>query len=327
MDLKKELEKRADIFNKQMRNHLQDGHPKNLYDAAKHLPFAGGKRLRPVLSMVSCEATGGSNEKVMPLAVAMELIHSFTLVHDDIMDKADLRRNRPTVQVEYDEPTAILAGDLLFTKGFEILQELEVSASVLKRIEKKFINLILRICEGQQLDMDFEDESTVTEEEYLEMINRKTALFFQFAAESGGIIGGGTPSQVKGLKEFGKNLGMAFQIQDDYLDMSSDAKTLGKDIGNDIRNGKKPLIVVHSLNNAYGEDKDFLKKTLGNKKASNRDVEKVFELFKKIGSIEYAKKTALEYNKKAKQRLKILDDSKAKKILLKLADFSIERQK
>jgi geranylgeranyl diphosphate synthase type I len=175
--------------------------------------------------------------------------------------------------------------------------------------------------------MNFEKRENVGEEEYLEMILKKTAFLFMFAAEGGAIAGGGTSEEIKGLKEYGKSLGLGFQIWDDYLDISSDEETLGKDIGNDIRNGKKTLIAVHSFNHAVSSDRKILQKIFGNKSASEQEVKKVFELFKKNKSIEYAKNTALNYSAKAKKALDVLKDSDAKQILMDLADYSIRREK
>jgi geranylgeranyl diphosphate synthase type I len=157
--------------------------------------------------------------------------------------------------------------------------------------------------------MEFEKRHNVTEKEYLEMIRKKTAYLFMFSAEGGAVICGGRNEEVGALKRYGESLGLAFQIHDDYLDMSSDEKILGKDIGNDIRNGKKTLIAVHALNNAVGEDKQLLKRLCGNKNASEKDVRSVFDLFNKLKSIEYAKNVAIKYNKDAKNALRVLDDS------------------
>ncbi len=327
MDLKQELNKRADFFNQQLEKFLSNGQPETLYDAARHLPLAGGKRLRPCISMLSCEAVKGDIIKVMPLALALEIIHNFTLVHDDIMDKSKIRRNTPTVHIKYGEPAAILAGDLLFTKAFEAMHQITSDCTIFKNIEYGFIDCIREICEGQQLDVEFEQRKTIKEEEYLEMILKKTAVIFMFSAEAGAILGEGTKEQTNALNEYGKTLGLAFQIHDDYLDMSSSLDTLGKDIGNDIRNGKKTLIAVHSLNNATGEDKKTLEKIFGNQKATEKEVKQVYNLFKKTGSIEYAKKTAENYCNKAKKTLEILEDSDSKQILLALADYSIKREK
>jgi geranylgeranyl diphosphate synthase type I len=327
MDLKYELKKRTDIFNNELENYLKNGYPKTLYDAARHLTMGGGKRLRPAISIISCEAVFGNIKNVMPLAISIELIHNFTLVHDDIMDKSKIRRNIPTVHNKYGEPTAIIAGDLLFTKSFEAIHDFQGKPSIFKKINYKLVDSIREVCEGQQLDMEFEKRNNVTEEEYLEMIQKKTSALFMLAAEGGSITGGGTNNENKGLRNYGKYLGLAFQIRDDYLDMSSDVNTLGKDIGNDIRNGKKTLIAVHSINNASVKNKNIINKIFGNIRASQDEIEKVYNLFNEIGSVDYAKNTAFKYCDKAKKAINILKNSEAKKVLIDLAEYSIIREK
>jgi geranylgeranyl diphosphate synthase type I len=327
MDIENELKKRADFFNTQLEKFLRNGNPKTLYDAARHLPLAGGKRLRPCLAMIACESVEGDVTRVVPLAISLELIHNFTLVHDDIMDKSKLRRNIPAVHIKYGEPTAIIAGDLLFTKAFESMHGTMGDPSIFKNVEFGLIDCIREICEGQQLDMEYEQRKIVSEDEYITMILKKTAVFFMFAAEGGAILGGGTHEQANALNEYGKNLGLGFQIWDDYLDISSDEKTLGKDIGNDIRNGKKTLIAVHSFNRAAGNDKKLLERIFGNQKATDPEIKQVYDLYKKLGSIDYAKKTAMNYCDKAKKALNSISDSNAKQILLVLAEYSIKREK
>jgi geranylgeranyl diphosphate synthase type I len=327
LDLKMELEKRASFFNKQLEIFLSEGNPEELYDAARHLPFAGGKRLRPVIAMISCEAVNGDIMRVIPLAIALELIHNFTLVHDDIMDKSKLRRGLAAVHIKYGEPTAIIAGDLLFTKAFQSMHDIIGDLSVFKNVEYGLIDCIKEICEGQQLDMEFEKRNDVTEEEYFNMIRKKTAVFFQYAAEAGAILGGAEKEQSYMLNQFGLDLGLGFQIWDDYLDISSDEAILGKDIGNDIRNGKKTLIAVDSLNKAKGEDKKFLNKIFGKKDATEKEIEQVYKLFERLGSIDYARKIAIKYCNKAKKSLEIIIESDAKSILKALADYAVKRKK
>jgi len=327
MDLKKELGKRREFFNKQLEKFLSNGHPEELYNAARHLPLAGGKRLRPILSMLSCESVNGDVVNVVPLSIAIELVHNFTLVHDDIMDKSKLRRGLSSVHKKYGEPTAIIAGDLLFAKAFESIHATTVDLKSFKNVEYGLIDCIREICEGQQMDMDFEKRKIVTEDEYIEMIRKKTAVFFQYSAEAGAILGGGTKDQTNALNEYGSDLGLGFQIWDDYLDISSDEKTLGKDIGNDIRNGKKTLIACHCLNNAEGENKKTLEKIFGNQNATDEDVKKVYNLFKEIGSIEYAKKIATDFCKKAKQAIEMLPDTDAKKIMIDLVEYATFKRK
>lgn len=327
MDVQSELKKRAQTFNTFWQRYLQNGEPATLYHAVRHLPLGGGKRIRPVMSMITCESVGGSSKKTYPFGAALELMHNFTLVHDDIMDKSTLRRNIPTVHIRFGEPTAILAGDFLFARSFEALHDLKVPCSLFQHLEKQLIRCVLDICEGQELDVEFEKQKIITENQYRGMIAKKTGVLFELAAGGGAMIGGGNTKEVNGLKNYGMALGLAFQIWDDYLDMSSDETTLGKDIGNDIRNGKKTLIAVHSLEHATGKQKQLLDSVFGNRTASNEEVKKVFRLFQQLGSIEYARKTALAYNRKAKDALRVLKNTEAKTLLQDLVDFSIQRNK
>ena len=327
MILKNELQKRTDYFNDYWQKYLEIDVPENLYKAARHLPLAGGKRLRPFLVSISCESVSGDGLKSIPFGAALEIMHNFTLVHDDIMDKSKLRRNLPAVHIKYGEPTAILAGDFLFAKSFEAMHDLDVDLKTFKELEMGLIDCIIDICRGQQLDIEFENKKEISEEQYLDMIEKKTGVLFRLAARGGTIIGKGSEREINALTNYGMYLGLAFQIWDDYLDMSSDEETLGKDIGNDIRNGKKTLIAVHSIQNAGGENKKILDNIFGNLKASESDVRKVYSTFDQIGSIEYAKNTAINYNKKAKQKISILKESQAKQLLIDLVDYSIQREK
>ena len=327
MDLKTELEKRYDSFNGYLQKYLPEGEPADLYNAARHLTLGGGKRLRPCMAMLACESVFGNIECVMPFAAALEIIHNFTLVHDDIMDKSDLRRNLPAVHIKFGEPTAILTGDFLFAKSFEAMHDLSVDLSMFKELDYSLVECVLDICEGQQLDIQFEQRKMITEEEYNNMVRKKTAALFELAARGGATIGGGNQDEINAFTDYGIHVGLSFQIWDDYLDISSDEKTLGKDIGNDIRNGKKTLIAVYSLQNATGENEKSLNEVFGNRNASDDDIKQLFTLFKEMGSIDYARNTALNYIKKAKDALNILRDSEAKEILKGLADYSTKREK
>lgn len=327
MDLKKEISNRAEVFNKELDRFLIIEKPEDLYDASRHLPMAGGKRLRPVLSMLACEAMGKDKMDVIPFALAVEIIHNFTLVHDDLMDKSTLRRNLTTVHIKYGEPTAILAGDLLFVKAFEALETYPDDIKVFRKLNNHLIRSVIEVCEGQQLDMDFENRSSVSEDEYLEMIEKKTSALFRISADGGALIGGASQKIIDAMNIYGTTLGLAFQIRDDYLDMSSDAATLGKDIGNDIRNGKKTLIAVHALSHARGKDKEILSSLFGKAGASESEIQQVHQVFKNTGSIEYAADKAKKYSNIAIEKLDVLDDSPAKQILKELAIYSMTREK
>ncbi len=325
MNLKNEIETRILRFESYWKRFFPQHDPAVLYQAAAHLPSGGGKRLRPFIAMVSSESVSGESSDTLPFAAALELIHNFTLVHDDIMDKSVLRRNVETVHMKYGEPTALLAGDLLFAKAFEAIHELSVEYSVFKELHAGLVKAVVDVCEGQQEDMEFEKRKIVTEQEYLSMISKKTAVLFNLAARGGGIIGKGSAEEVHALSEYGLYLGLSFQIWDDYLDLSSDEETLGKDIGNDIRNGKKTLIAVHALNHTDTSQKKLLHQIFGNPQATEDEVHAVFSLFQQLGSVNYAKTTAHSYTTKAKQALKKLKASSARDILSSVADYSIRR--
>lgn len=327
MDLQNELEKRAVLFNTYWQRFLQIKQPAILYQATQYLPLAGGKRFRPFLTMVSCESVSGDPEKALPLAAGLELIHNFTLVHDDIMDHSVLRRNLPAVHVKFGEPAAILAGDMLFAKAFEAVLSTSLDFPIFKQLQQGFIDCIIAICEGQQLDMEFEVRKTVTEQEYLEMISKKTGALFELSAKGGGLVGGGNPKEVAALQTYGMTLGLAFQIWDDYLDMSSTKSTLGKDIGNDIRNGKKTLIAVHSLTHATGKQKKLLDDCFGNRDASEHDIAMVYDLFQELGSVAYAHQRAMQFVSQAKEAISVLEQSTAKDLLHQLIEYTIQREK
>ena len=327
MDLQNELVKRATMFNSYWQRYLQRKQPTMLYEASQHLPLGGGKRIRPFLTIVSCESICGDSQKALPFAAGLELMHNFTLIHDDIMDHSLLRRNLPAVHVKFGEPAAILAGDLLFAKSFEAVLGTSVDFPTFKHLQQDFIDCVVAICEGQQLDMDFEKRKTVTEQEYLEMISKKTGALFELAGKGGGLIGGGNPQEVAALKTYGMCLGLAFQIWEDYHDMSSKTTTLGKDIGNDIRNGKKTLIAVHSLAHATGKQKALLDDVFGNHEASEHDVQKVYDLFKDLGSVEYAQQRTTHFVNQAKDALSILKPSDAKELLYQLIEYTVQREK
>jgi geranylgeranyl diphosphate synthase type I len=208
-----------------------------------------------------------------------------------------------------------------------VLYNFSGDLSIFKKMNHKIVESIREVCEGQQLDMEFEKRNNISEEEYIEMIQKKTSSLFMLAAEGGSIASGGTDKENEGLRNYGKYLGLAFQIRDDYLDMSSDVNILGKDIGNDIRNGKKTLIAVHSINNASGSNKKLIEKIFGNNKASQEEVKKVYNLFQEIGSVEYAKNSAYNFCDKAKKSINILKGSDPKNILIDLAEYSIQREK
>lgn len=300
--------------------------PQKLQDASKHLIKAGGKKIRPSLVLLSSEAVGGRMEGALKTAAAVELIHTFSLIHDDIMDEDEMRRGKPSVHTLWGEPMAILAGDILFSLAFELVAQTHDEDIPSKRVIRALntvVDACIKICEGQACDMGFENKFDVKESEYMNMIYKKTAALIAAATKSGAILGGGTEEQIAAFQEYGRLIGMAFQIQDDYLDVVSDEEHIGKPVGSDIMEGKMTLMVVHTLSSASKQDKKALLSILEND--GDENVQKAIDIFEKYGSINYTRDIALENVQKAKELLNIVPDSPAKESLYLLADFVLQR--
>ena len=287
--------------------------PNNLQEASIYLTKAGGKMLRPALSLITAEAVGGQKENALKAGSAIELIHTFSLIHDDIMDDDDMRRGMPSVHKVWGEDVAILAGDTLFSKAFEINNALAAVSDA-----------CVKICEGQALDMGFENRFDVTEDEYMEMIFKKTGALIAAATKVGAIMGGASDEVIDAMYEYGRLIGLAFQIQDDYLDLASDEETLGKPIGSDIGKGKMTIIAINGLSSA-GDDSEKLLEILKDENNSQADIDLAIEILTKCGAIEYARNLAQDSVDQAKEVLEILPDSSSKQVLSDIADFVLER--
>jgi len=316
---------------------IPEKEPRDLYEASRHYPLAGGKRVRPFVVLTAAEAVGGDPELALYPAAAVELLHNYSLVHDDIMDMDELRRGRPTVHKIWGINMAILAGDLLFSKVFEAISLTPVKPEKVVRILGVISRVSNELCEGQAMDIEFETLDEVSVEEYLEMIRGKTGALFEGSAVVGGIVGTDREDYVEALRRWGRNVGMAFQIWDDVLDLTAEEGKLGKPVGSDIRKGKKTLIVSHFFQNASEKDKIKFMKVFGKYAGDVKDdalihdnvreaVEEAIELLKKYGSIEYASNYAKNLVKEANKALKILPESSARKDLELLAEFLVERE-
>ena len=218
--------------------------PYGLYEPIEYTLAAGGKRVRPQLAMIASQLFGGKDEEVLPAALALEVFHNFTLLHDDVMDKADVRRGRPTVHVKWNENTAILSGDQMLIEAYKLLAG--VPADKLPRVLQLFNKMATEICEGQQYDVDFESQEHVTIDEYLKMIRLKTSVLLANALQTGAYIAGADEQAQEALYQFGINIGLAFQIQDDILDVWGDPKTFGKAVGGDISCNKKTFVYLEA---------------------------------------------------------------------------------
>ena len=329
MDVMKEIAQGAKRVDVSLLKYLEVGKYEKLRKAIRHYPEAGGKRLRPLMAISVAEAVGKKGEDAIPFGCCLEIIHNFTLVHDDVMDEDPMRRGRPTVHVLYDVPTAIIAGDALFALAFKVLATTPVDGERLRRLLESVSDTIYLVAEGQQMDIDFESRTDVTVEEYMEMVEKKTAVLFACAAEGGAIIGGGTEDQIQDMYEYARLSGIGFQIWDDVLGLIADEKVLGKPVGSDIRNGKRTLIAVHALEKlgAKGKKEHAQElKAFGNPKATDAQVKKVIALFQEQGSIQHGKEVALDYARRAKEKLGCLPESREKQLLSDVVDFSVGRE-
>jgi len=333
MKLQEALNVFQKMFNKYIDVFFPDNlSPRDLYSASKHLLKSGGKRLRPFLVFQSCKIVGGDVENIMPAAISIELIHNFTLIHDDIMDRDEFRRGVPTVHMLWGVPLAILAGDLLFSKAFEIFFECSRSSKIdcMRIIEsaKKLANAITIVAEGQAMDISFEGKlfsGLITEKDYFDMIYKKTATLIKTSCEIGGLLGMGDSESIKALSTYGENIGMAFQMHDDILGVIGDEKILGKPVGSDIRDGKCTLVLLHAAKNCDENQKMVLLKYYGKKDLTASELNEVLSVLREVGSIDYVSSLARKYISLAKNALNTFLDSEDREILIEFADYIIQR--
>lgn len=275
-----------------------------LYEPIEYILRDGGKRIRPRLAILAGELFGGQIGQIMPSAVAVEVFHNFTLLHDDIMDNASTRRGRDTVHVKWDENRAILSGDAMMIMAYRILagSEPDKLASLLAIFNKAAIE----VCEGQQLDMEFEKEAAVTIAQYTNMIRLKTAVLMAGAMQMGAVAAGASTAQCEAMYRYGENLGMAFQIQDDILDTYGDSATFGKNIGGDIAEGKQTFLKITAVSLACSADCDVLSKS--------REYNVVRAIYDKYNVLSVAQKAVEQYFVAASKELAAFDSQKNKKL-------------
>ena len=296
---------------------IEKNSPAGLYDPMKYVLSGGGKRIRPMITILSCEAFGGTFEDSIDAAVAMEILHNFTLVHDDIMDNADTRRGEPTVHKKWDINTAILAGDGLLGLAYRSL--LRTDTPHIGEITKAFTEGMIDVCEGQSFDKEFELRDDVNIDEYLMMIGMKTSRLLETCAVIGVLIAGGKSNDVETMKNYAENIGMAFQIQDDLLDITADEKEFGKKIGGDILEGKKTYLLLNALAKADDPAQTALLKRVVSKNGAIpvtvEDIPSVKELYSSLGVIDDTHSQVEFYTEKAGKYLNRIPDSESKIML------------
>ncbi len=306
---------------------VRGGQPKELGDACAYVLGGGGKRLRAVLVLLSCEAAGGRARDAMHAGAAIEIMHNFTLVHDDIMDHAPTRRGKPTVHVRWDLNHALLVGDVLL--GLAYREFLRTRAGDMPRLLSLFTTGVIEVCEGQALDLTFGGRATPTMSRYFQMIERKTGRMISLATEIGALIGRGSPSQVHALREYGHYLGRAFQLQDDRLDVTAEEAEFGKIIGGDIMEGKRTYLLLSAVRRARGRDLRLVRAVLrgGGRTIGRRDslIPAVTAIYRRYGILADADRLIRRNTERATAALAPLPASNARTTLAWLARALVHR--
>jgi geranylgeranyl diphosphate synthase type I len=333
------VDSRRSLVDAALQEELPLAEPERLYEAARSIIVAGGKRLRPTMVLLVAEALAdveplseeyrsfpalsGPPVDVMAAAVSIEIVHSFTLIHDDIMDDDEMRRGVPAVHEAYDDATAILAGDTLYSKGFETLLKTGAEPARNMAAIQMLAETCTRICEGQSMDVGFEGRSDVLQDEYTDMIERKTAVLYAAAAAVPAMVLGADDDTAEALYEYGRSVGQAFQIQDDVLDLTASSETLGKQRGSDLVEGKRTLITLHARD--QGVDVDGLLATEDPDAVTEDEIEAAVAELNRAGSIDFARERAQELVTLGKDHLEVLPDNEAHDTLAALADYLVER--
>jgi geranylgeranyl diphosphate synthase type II len=311
-------------INKKLSKALKKRKPESLYKPSDYILSSSGKRLRPILVLFSAKAVNGSNNSVYNAALAVEMLHNFTLIHDDIMDNADLRRGRKTLHKLYDMNTAILAGDSLLSIAYEfLLKDCKINSQEAVSV---FTKGLIQVCEGQSLDTDFEKRNKVTLGEYIIMIKKKTAALAMMCCKLGAVLSNAQKSDIKALSDYGLNLGIAFQIQDDLLDIIGEEE-FGKTVGGDLIAGKKTFLLIKAVEKAKGQYKKELNRLIKNKGINSDEVEYYKNMFFELGVVNDARNEIKKYTYKALNSINKLSNKKEIGFFYWLADSLIERNK
>ena len=324
MNPEQRYERHKSAVERYLRSFITEHKPETLYLPAKYVLAAGGKRIRPVITLLACEAVGGEASNALHAGAGIEILHNFTLVHDDIMDHAETRRGRLTVHKKWDENVALLSGDALLAFAYRAL--LRTKSIRIQEISKIFTEGVVTICEGQALDKEFETRHRVHVNEYLMMIDKKTGKLVSIAAQMGALIGNASPSDLEALRRYGEYIGRAFQIQDDLLDIVANEKEFGKTIGGDLVEGKKTFLLLEALRRAKGEQKKMLQRIFTNGGVTRKQVPAFRFIYEETGAIDSAKKRIENDITEAKNQLSTLPASAARETLRWMTDKLLNRK-
>lgn len=298
-------------------------YPYLLYDPLNYIMQGRGKRIRPLMMFFSCEAFGGNIEQSIDAAVAIEILHNFTLVHDDIMDNADTRRGKETIHKKWSVNEAILVGDELIGLSYRSL--LRTKSPRIGEIVQVFTDGVIEVCEGQALDKEYETANGVSLDDYVIMIRKKTAELLKTAALIGSIIAGANDDELETISNYSKFLGLAFQVQDDLLDVVANEQAFGKKIGGDILEKKKTYLYLKSVELSAGKEREKLVHLYTNGAAGQEKIKEVIDIYEKTGAIEHAKKEIRDYTAHANEYLKKISSTEAKNNLEKFSEMLLKR--
>jgi geranylgeranyl diphosphate synthase type I len=321
------LEEYKKIIDESYLDYLEDKKPELQYKPMEELLGRGGKRLRPILCLLSCELVGGEKQSALPTAIAIEFFHNFTLIHDDIQDGSILRRGQPTLHIGYGTPLAINVGDGLYALSYHVLRENERVLGIQRAwsIFESFNEMNVELVEGQAMDLAFKETKYMDEDTLIEHLRKKTGVLFATSAKCGAIAGGGTLDDAERLGKVWEYLGISFQIQDDILDIIGEEEKFGKNIGEDISEGKPTLLLVHCLSKCNEEEMDELKRILSSEYDQDK-IDYVIELYNKYGCIDYSRKRAKIYLEDAFNMLNSFPDNDGKEKMLQMAQYFVNRE-
>lgn len=318
-------EYKSDVEAELERHIPRTGEPRGFYAPVWDLLDRGGKRFRPAITFLASECVGGRRDDALGAAAAVELLHNMTLVHDDIEDKSELRRGKPCIHIIYGVPTAINVGDSMLIKVFEIANSSNISLDRRQRLVSQVAKRAYDITWGQQFEFSMWKRKHFTEDEVIRLIKNKTGALTALSTEAGAIAGGGTDEQIKLLGDFGETVGIGFQLVDDALNVSGDVKEYGKEIGGDIREGKKTLLTAHLLRTANAQDRKTFTRLLGKNNITKQETRKAIQLYEKYGSTDYAKTKAESYLHTALNLLNKLPASESRNNLVSVSEFLVSR--
>lgn len=323
MDFRRRYLQYKSLVDRYLQNFIRESTPQSVYEPIKYVMQGGGKRIRPILVLLACEAVGGKKHEALHAAAAVEILHNFTLVHDDIMDNAASRRGRATVHTKWDSNVAILVGDELLALAYRSL--LKTRSRRIQQISMVFTEGVVEVCEGQGYDKEFESRSHVGVDDYLLMIKKKTGKMVAVSTEIGALIGGAGRHEANAVRSYGERVGRAFQIQDDLLDIIADEKEFGKSIGGDLVEGKKTFLLLEALRRAKGRDRKLLESVTRNGGVSRDKIGEFRRIYLETGAIAASRQRIADDINRAKQELGKLRPSVARDMLIWFTDMLLHR--